>query len=46
MGYMLRRHPLWWSQNNYLLAMGLSAGVAIQGLIMAFAFNMPGVSFP
>lgn len=46
MGYILRRHPVWWANYNYLLAMALACGVAFQGLVMAFAFNMPRVDFP
>jgi hypothetical protein len=46
MGFLFRRHPLWWGKYNYLLAMGIGCGVALQGLIMAFGLNMPGVYFP
>lgn len=46
MGYILRRHPVWWANYNYLLAMALACGVAFQGLVMAFALNMPRVDFP
>ncbi|KAG0050153.1 hypothetical protein BGZ83_005073 [Gryganskiella cystojenkinii] len=45
--FWLRRYRFqWWSRYNYLTSAAMDAGVAICGMVIFFAFELPGVQIP